>query len=75
MLIFAQIDDKSLQFLFIGDFSFLSQVKKLNFSSQNLNLCYRFLIFPMRIKNKPRHRYFSILWKKSSIFERIMYQK
>ena len=44
MLIFAQIDDKSLQFLFIGDF-FFSQVKKihnvLNFSSQNLNLCYR----------------------------------
>ena len=38
MLISAQIDDKSLQFLFIGDFSFLSQVKKLNFSSQNLNL-------------------------------------
>ena len=45
MLIFAQIDDKSLQFLFIGDFFSLSQVKKihnvLNFSSQNLNLCYR----------------------------------
>ena len=27
MLIFAQIDDKSLQFLFIGDFFFLSSEK------------------------------------------------
>ena len=38
MLIFAQIDDKSLQFLFIGDFSFLSSEKIEFFESKSQSM-------------------------------------